>query len=151
MKTGDRFCFISKDQLATPLPREAMCGRFRIRLFHDGQFAGKRVCFKCFSPDHIGYTCSARYARNQVMSPVMRHAVSMKSKRVLDSLEVKKIPSQTITNAVSPITIWITIVYSRHGDTKMHGQWRSRSSQGYTRCTQCQEGQAAHEPIKMYH
>ena len=58
MKTGDRFCFISKDQLATPLPREAMCGRFRIRLFHDGQFADKRVCFKCFSPDHIGYSCS---------------------------------------------------------------------------------------------
>ncbi len=58
MKTGDRFCFVSQDQLKVPLPREAMCGRFKVRLFHDGQFLGKRVCYKCFSPDHAGYQCS---------------------------------------------------------------------------------------------
>ncbi len=60
MKTGDRFCFISKDQLKVPLPKEALCGRFKVRLFHDGQFLDKRVCFKCFSPDHLGYTCTKK-------------------------------------------------------------------------------------------
>ncbi len=60
IKTGDRFCFVTQEQLqGNPLPREAMCGRFKIRIFHDGQMAGIRECYRCFSTEHYGSKCSS--------------------------------------------------------------------------------------------
>ncbi len=59
IKNGDRFCFVSADQLKdNPLPREAYCSRFKVRIFHNGQFRGQRECSRCFSPDHTVHTCT---------------------------------------------------------------------------------------------
>ncbi len=50
IKNGDRFCFVSAEQLANnPLPREAYCSRFKVRIFHDGQFRGQRECARCLA------------------------------------------------------------------------------------------------------
>ncbi len=59
IKNGDRFCFVSAEQLENnPLPREAYCSRFKVRLFHNGQFRGQRECSRCFSTEHTVHTCT---------------------------------------------------------------------------------------------
>ncbi len=74
IKNGDRFVFVSAEELENnPLPREAYCSRFKVRLFHDGQFRGQRECSRCFSTDHTVHTCTkprcCRVCKNEGHEP----------------------------------------------------------------------------------
>ncbi len=74
IKNGDRFVFVSAEQLDNnPLPREAYCGRFKVRIFHDGQFRGQRECSRCWSTDHTVHTCNkpkcCRVCKNEGHEP----------------------------------------------------------------------------------
>ena len=60
-KNGDRFVYVeSKCLEKKPLPRYALCGIYRCRLSHYGQFANEKVkCNNCMGDDHPTWKCTS--------------------------------------------------------------------------------------------
>lgn len=57
-KNGNRVAYAPEEDLKkNPLPRKAVCGTSTCKIYHDGQPAQEKRCYKCQQEGHLGFQC----------------------------------------------------------------------------------------------